>query len=347
MYLAPLNYDRFFKRVFSHEHIAKRFLEDFLNVTITDFETLPHVARLTDDGVRVELDFRCRIEDKQVIIDMQQWYKTDVIKRFYAYHTAGTIMQLERALFKKMPSVKSKKARVRNYDFLKPVITLIWMVDDTLQSKENFVNYTMVPDKVLAFIANPLLWETPLKEDELLEAREKVLKITQNECKGLDFIGQNQLCFIFQQNIVENPKIEKYHKWFRFAEKTRYKENESADFDEFKKDEVFLDMMRLISKEEMNQDDLKYLVSEEQSLEEIERYDEGVRNEGRKEGEKIGEKRGERKGEKKGRKAQAEFVAMQMIKAGESDEKIMQYTELEYSTVQLLRKFVKYSKKEN
>jgi hypothetical protein len=163
MYLAPLNYDRFFKRVFSHEHIAKRFLEDFLNVTITDSE--------------------------------------------------------------------------------------------------------------------------------------------------------------------------KYHKWFRFVEKTRYKENESADFDEFKKDEVFLDIMRLISKEEMNSEDLKYLESEELSLEEIERYNEGVRNEGRKEGEKIGEKRGERKGEKKGRRAQAEFIATQMIKAGESDDKIMLYTELQLGTV--------------
>jgi predicted transposase YdaD len=70
-----------------------------------------------------------------------------------------------------------------------------------------------------------------------------------------------------------------------------------------------------------------------------------IRKEGRKEGEKIGEKRGEMKGEKKGRKAQAEFIATQMIKAGESDEKIMLYTELEWGTVQLLRKIVKYSQK--
>ena len=34
MYLAPLNFDRFFKKVFSDPEIAKTFLEDFLDTEI-------------------------------------------------------------------------------------------------------------------------------------------------------------------------------------------------------------------------------------------------------------------------------------------------------------------------
>jgi len=30
MYLAPLNYDRFFRKIFKDDAIAKAFLEDFL-----------------------------------------------------------------------------------------------------------------------------------------------------------------------------------------------------------------------------------------------------------------------------------------------------------------------------
>ncbi len=41
MYLAPLNHDRYFKKVFSDERIAKQFLEDFLDVSITFLERLP------------------------------------------------------------------------------------------------------------------------------------------------------------------------------------------------------------------------------------------------------------------------------------------------------------------
>ena len=34
MYLAPINYDRFFERVFRDIKIAKQFLEDLLNINI-------------------------------------------------------------------------------------------------------------------------------------------------------------------------------------------------------------------------------------------------------------------------------------------------------------------------
>jgi len=38
MYLAPLNYDRYFKKVFSDTTIAKRFLEDFFDKEIQSIE---------------------------------------------------------------------------------------------------------------------------------------------------------------------------------------------------------------------------------------------------------------------------------------------------------------------
>ncbi len=74
MYLAPLNYDRYFKKVFSDDKICQRFLEDFLNVTITSLEKLPEKQRVTDDARLVEFDYRCQIDNAYVIIDMQQWY---------------------------------------------------------------------------------------------------------------------------------------------------------------------------------------------------------------------------------------------------------------------------------
>ena len=40
MYLAPLNYDRFFKKVFSEIAIAQQFLEDFLDVNIESIESI-------------------------------------------------------------------------------------------------------------------------------------------------------------------------------------------------------------------------------------------------------------------------------------------------------------------
>ena len=48
MYLAPLNYDRFFKKVFSQTHIAKAFLEDLLDTPIEEIKLLErtHLLRI-------------------------------------------------------------------------------------------------------------------------------------------------------------------------------------------------------------------------------------------------------------------------------------------------------------
>jgi hypothetical protein len=96
MYLAPFNYDRFFERVFKHTHIAKRFLEDMLDVEIEEIEPLPRKNKITDDAAFVEFDYRCKIKGNYVIVDMQQWYKQDVVKRFYLYFCNNTSLQLKK-----------------------------------------------------------------------------------------------------------------------------------------------------------------------------------------------------------------------------------------------------------
>ena len=138
MYLAPLNYDRYFKKVFSDLRIAKRFLEDFFDVTIQEIEILKVQHKITDDAIAVEFDFRCKIDDQLVIIDMQQWYKPDVVHRFYTYHCINTALQLESLPLKSIALEGDKERKIKDYNEIVPVITLVWMVDDTFGFKEDY-----------------------------------------------------------------------------------------------------------------------------------------------------------------------------------------------------------------
>ncbi len=47
MYLAPLNYDRFFKKVFSDPEISGKFLEDFHDTEIESIEILKEKHAVT------------------------------------------------------------------------------------------------------------------------------------------------------------------------------------------------------------------------------------------------------------------------------------------------------------
>ena len=140
MYLAPLNYDRFFKRVFSHDHIMQRFLEDLLQVKIEDFKKLPEENRITDDAAKVVFDYRCKINGQYVTIDMQQWHKTDVVKRFYLYHAVNTALQMETMQNKTIFTKSGFKITTKDYNELAPVLTVIWMVDDILNLTTNYTN---------------------------------------------------------------------------------------------------------------------------------------------------------------------------------------------------------------
>ena len=337
MYLAPLNFDRFFARVFSHEHISKRFLEDFLDIKIDHIELLKQRHRITDDAARIEFDFRCTIGDADIIVDMQQWYKTDVVQRFYTYHAAGTVLQLEKMPDKKLlPNAREKRVKSKDYTALKPVVTLIWMVDDTLRFKDNYVGYVLTPEAVRHFLAEDKLW----REENivaLLKERGRLMKILGNDTKSLDFLPQNRLVFLFQPNIVEDKHAGgSYRRWFEFAEKTRNLENREKDFEEYKSDPIFLEIMRLINKGDLTKEDLEYIESEEENKALFERFLLGERTSAQREGEKIGmkkglirgEKIGLKKGEGRGEEKANEKVALKIIKDGEPDQKIIKYTGL-------------------
>ncbi|MCP3965466.1 MAG: hypothetical protein GY718_03805, partial [Lentisphaerae bacterium] len=241
MYLAPLNYDRFFKKVFSDAEISKKFLEDFLDIEIESLETMGEKHKVTDDAAFVEFDFRCRIRDTHVIIDMQQWYKPDVTQRFYLYHALNTGLQLESLPKDKIivDRLSKKIKKISDYRMLEPVITLIWMVDDTLGfAGDDCVSYAMTPEIVTEFVRNEKLWHQP-EIVTLLEERAKVVEIMSNDTKHLDFLASNRLIFAFQKNIVKNRKIGKYVRWFEFAERTKNTDNTREDFSEFSGDRVF------------------------------------------------------------------------------------------------------------
>jgi len=273
MYLAPLNYDRFFKKVFGKKKFAKAFLEDFLNIKIKKIEILQRKNFITDKSLPVEFDYRCELDNgEQIIIEMQQWYKTDVIRRFYLYHTLSTSLQLEN-LEEKIISIDDKTGKIikdKLYNDLKPSITLIWMVDDTLEFDEDFVTFKMGVEELQNFVKNDTLWNGSF--EEILRERKRVLNIENNDTKGLDFISQNKLTFIFQKNIVKNFKSEnkkpenkeKYSRWFDFALKTKNKKNKKSDFKDYEADKLFIDIMNVLLKDRLTEEEIKYITKEEE-----------------------------------------------------------------------------------
>jgi len=311
MYLAPLNYDRFFKKVFSDSNISKKFLEDFFDVQIDSIELLENKHKLTDGAQTVEFDFRCKIEGNYVIVDMQQWYKSDIVKRFYLYHTVNTALQLEKLPIKsvlisdfiveKKDNITELKPVVKNtrdYSGLEPVITLIWMVGDTLHFKEDdYIAYTMAPEIALDFIKNDEFWQN--KEIREMQ-RKKVLEVLANKNKNLDFLHQNRLIYAFQHNIVKNSKLQKYVRWFEFAEQTRKRDNKAEEFVKYQDDIIFNEMMRRLRKDFLSQEDSEYIDNFEEITERAKRWEEGIRREGLQEGREEGREQGWEQGREEG-----------------------------------------------
>lgn len=325
MYLAPLNYDRYFTKIFSDDQIARRFLEDFFDVEIQEFESLKDRHLLSNDASAVEFDFRCKIEGSYVIIDMQQWYKRDIVQRFYLYHALNTGLQLEDLPLKSL-DLKSEAIRVKktkDYRELEPVLTLIWMVVDSLNFKNDFISYLMAPEVVLDFLKNDRLWhESKIKE--LLEERRKILEIISNDTKSLDFLPKNRLIFAFQRNIVKNKTMKRYEKWFEFAEKTRDENNKKEDFEDYRKDEIFSEMIRRLRRDSLTDEDFEYIADEKTRWEEVLRLERGIFDDGKKEGDKVGYKRGKEEGALE----KAREMAAAMKKTGLPTEQISQISGL-------------------
>ncbi len=258
MYVASLNLDLFFKKVFSNKRIAKKFLEDILNVQITEIKILSTDYRISDDAVIVKFDFRCKIQGKFMVIEMQQRYKVDVIKRFYLYHAVSTALQLETLKPITVTKLNGETYTEKNYSGLKPVVTLIWMVDDVLGFEEDYIAFTTLAEVAKDFITDADLWEKPL--ETILEERKKTLKILQNDTKGLDFFAQNRLIYIFQKNIVKNKHNSlPYFKWFDFANISRNLNNKEADFLKFKEDKDMAEVINRLRKDKLPPDEFKYV----------------------------------------------------------------------------------------
>jgi hypothetical protein len=124
VYLAPLNYERFFRKIFSDLETAQSFLQDFLDIKILEIQPLKEKHRLSDDSKVVEFDFRCRTEHGTFIVDMQQWYKADLVHRFYVYHCLNTGLQLEDLRYKSLEQNQLDKSehRLIDYSEIEPAI---------------------------------------------------------------------------------------------------------------------------------------------------------------------------------------------------------------------------------
>ena len=331
MYLAPLNYDRYFKKVFSDKRIAQRFLEDFFDIKIDEFEELPTRSKITDDATAVEFDYRCRIGGNFVIIDMQQWFKSDIVKRFYMYHSMNTVLQLEKMPDKSLDLDDNTKKDMKDYDRLVPVITLIWLADDTLNFTDDFVSFTMTSETVHDFLRNKNLWR---EENilELLAERAKCLGIIDNRTRKLDFLQKNKLIYAFQPNIIRNKKFSKYLPWFELADKTRNKLNEKGWFDEYLKDQIFVEIIKRINTESFVQSDWEYIDKNEDFREKAKRFEQVYIDEGI----ELGIEKGIEKGIPQGEIIKARKIAKEMKDAREPIEKIVKYTKLSIEEIEKL-----------
>jgi hypothetical protein len=320
MYLAPLNYDRFFKKVFSSKRIAKQFLEDFFDIKIQKIEITNTAYKITDDAVAVVFDYRCKINGQYIIIDMQQWYKTDVIKRFYVYHTLNTAVQLETLLPKVVQVSENKKYTTKDYEGILPVYTLIWMADDDLGFKEDFVTFALSPEQVIDFIRNEALWKE--KElDKILEARKNILTLLDNKTKNLDFLPENKLTLAFQKKIILNNRYSKYFKWFDIAEKSRNKNNTRKDFALYEKDKILMAVMQRIRKDTLMSKDYSYIKDLDGS------YERGV---------ELGIEQGIEKGVEIGESKKTKEIVIVAYLEGFSDAIIAKLTKLPVNEVETI-----------
>jgi hypothetical protein len=261
-YLAPLNKDEPFKKVFNDDEIAKAFLEDMLNVTIESIKRLETDHKITSAASVVRFDFRCKILGKEVIIEMQNDYYDGLIKRFYLYHCLNTGLQLEviKDKAEKHP-ITGKEYLIKRYVELQPVISIIWMAEHSLGFKEDFIEFSTYPKALADFIMDDSIW---IKEKEdILQVRNKLLNYLQKTAYNLDFHAQNRLIYVFQNNVVKNKRNERYSKWFEFAHKTRKDDNTAADFQPFINNLIFSKMIQRLTTKWMEPAELRAMIGDE------------------------------------------------------------------------------------
>jgi hypothetical protein len=154
--------------------------------------------------------------------------------------------------------IGDKERTTKNYNALDPVLTLIWLADESLGTTQDYLSYALTPESLAAFVHDEPLWQN---EDirRLLSERQKVLALLDDRSNQLDFLGQNRLIYALQRNIVRNQKYHRYLRWFTFAEKSRNKNNKREDFEEYERDEVFSEMIRRLQKDSLKEEDFQYI----------------------------------------------------------------------------------------
>jgi len=207
----------------------------------------------------------------------------------------NTVLQLEKMPDKSIKLGDDKKRDIKDYDKLIPVITLIWLADDNLNFKDDFVSYTMTSETLNDFVRNKNLWK---KENilEIIAEREKCLEIIDNKTRKLDFLQKNKLIYAFQPNIVKNQKYSKYLDWFELADKTRNKLNEKGWFDKYLKDDIFAEIIKRINTESFDQSDWDYINNQSDFIEKVKRFEQVFIDEGFEQGMEKGLEKGLEKG---------------------------------------------------
>jgi predicted transposase/invertase (TIGR01784 family) len=124
------------------------------------------------------------------------------------------------------------------------------------------------------------------------------------------------LIFLLQKNIVKNKSLAKYERWFDFAEKTKNENNKEEDFKEYMNDEIFCEIIRRLSRSELNEEDIIYIENEKKFWEEVERLERGIYKEGLEEGLEVGMEEGIEIGKKEGEKSKAVEIAKKLKTKG-------------------------------
>jgi len=168
----------------------------------------------------------------------------------------------------------------RDYSELLPVITIVWMVSDTLDFEDDYKIFAMTLKDVHDFLNNVSLWRNP-DITALLRAREELFKQLNNNAKDLHFLQKNQLVYVFQKNVVKNKKYTKYFPWFELAEKTLKKISDKFAYSEYETDTILREVVRRLKIEIENPEEIKYIDDYTDYIDSVRRYDDGVLREGR------------------------------------------------------------------
>lgn len=98
----------------------------------------------------------------------------------------NTGLQLERLPSKRViyDYTYQKRKKVKDYKALLPVLTLVWLADDSLGFNDDYVAYVMTPEMVVDFIKNDRLWHKPeiVKREGMKEGMREGIKDGMEEC---------------------------------------------------------------------------------------------------------------------------------------------------------------------